>query len=141
MVLVMVVWQNRVNKTESFITNNKSTRYIKISHTIRKILITGTNNVIKLVRFVNFSLYRFSVRVDRRYFAYHCQSFHFVIFKRLVDLITPLILIITRTSPQHNIIFDTVSSRLQQPLKSQFNRAYVKGPILHHFQFVHSYII
>jgi len=51
---------------------------------IREILITGTNNVIKLVRFADFSLCRFSVRVDGRYSVSYCcrRSFHFVIFKR-----------------------------------------------------------
>lgn len=59
----------RVNKTGSFIATAKYMRYIKISLAVhvREILITGTNNVIKLVRFVDFSLCRFSVRVDGRY--------------------------------------------------------------------------
>jgi hypothetical protein len=64
-----MVWHSRVNKTGSFVDINiiNPKRYIKISLTICEILITGTNNVIKLVRFADFSLCRFSVRVNERY--------------------------------------------------------------------------
>lgn len=73
-----IVTEFRVNKIETYTVTKKpiirtDDICFKTCNIYINILIIGTNNVIKLVRFADFSLCRFSVWIDEKYsHIYHC---------------------------------------------------------------------